>query len=583
MQFWIASCQLLLVYAAVGQGGVQGRRATGVFANEAGPSGWSQLIDSVTLHPPPPLAHEPSAGPRPTSQSRPPAMLQSHHAADHHQQAPHMAAHTQPPPPPTISPEQLAQAEAAQLGLQFQYDSFSDSVGDELMPDAPSQPPQRPGGSHMHTAAHEAAQPAQQSRRVETPVETPPPEDQGLNEEHQQQEVEEQQHEQHSGQPAVVPQTDGAGDSDSGHSQDPPVQGTAAQLLSAQQPNRNGGQAYRTGALPEQQASEPALQADPGLGEHTAKAQQAGQPVVSPSAAAAVAVQRPRRRRSRHVVQHAVRLAAAARHAMDSVAAPEHADNARLAQGAPGRQLEPQLPSWLQPHAAADRVQFQSEPQLPQAWIGNVFSDPAAVVTMPPGSSAQEDQGQGQEKRQGQEQGRHLLRKDSQYGGIGRVCNVPSHHVSQSTVAAAPNGSTPDVPSQMVSNSRTPRDLQWQQGQQRQAVPTLQQTQRLASQVVSDSRATSDLRWAQHRQTWQASLEQRGSPSQEPAQQHGIAATQAHELEWEQPASAHATAVASRPTSEAASGAASEAAGGADDLEVVISDSQPSPLQKSSR
>ena len=570
---------MLLVSAAVGQGGVQGRQATGVFANEAGASGWSQLIDSVTLHPPPPpLAHEPSAGPyphpSPTSQSRAPAMLQSHHTADHHHQAPHMADQTQPQPQPAVSHEQLAQAEAAQLGLQFQYDSFSDSMGDELMPDAPSQPPHRPGDSHTHTAAQEAAQPAQQSR---TPGEAPPPKGQGPRDEQQQQEVDEQ-HEQHSRQPAVVPQTDGAGDSDSVTSQDPPVQGTAAKLLPAQQPDRNGRQAYSIETLSEQQAAEPALQADRGLGEHTATAQQQGQPMVSDAAAGTVAAQRPRRRRSRHVVQHAVRLAAAARHAMDSVASPEHAGSARQLQGgAPGHQSEPQLPFRLQPPAAADRVQFQSEPQLPQAWmaVGNGFSGPGADVGMPSGSSAREAElpdGEGERQGQMQERKLHLLKKDSQYGGTGRLCNVTSHHVSQSTVAAPASGSAPDVPSQMVSDSRATSDLQWQQGQQRQVMPTLQHTQRLASQVVSDSRATSDLRWAQHRQMWQASLEQPRSPS---AQQHGAAPTQAHELAWEQPAS-----VACKPTSGAASGAASEAA---DDLEVVISDSQPSPLQKSSR
>ena len=633
----------MLVYAAVGQGGVQAQQATGVFASEAGQSGWSQLIDSVNLHPPP-LAHEPSATPRPrpTSQSRPPAVLQSNHAADHHhQQTPVMAAHTQQALPPAAAPEELAQLEAAQHGLEFQYDSFSDSMGDELMPEAASQAPHTPHRNHLRSAADEAAQAPQQGT-VDSPGHTPPGEQsqEEQQQQHEQQEVGEQRqgsmdtlgqaappqgqhpgeqqqqhkqqevdepHEQHNSQPAVLPQTDGAGDSDSVHSQDPPDQVAEAKLLPAQQEIGDGRQLHLSNALAEQQPVQLTLQAeDQGPGQRTA--QQQGQPVTVGFATGTAAVQRPRKRRSRHVVQHAVRLAAAARDAMDSVAAPQDASNARLLQGnAPGHQSELQLPSWLQPQAAADRAQYQSEPQLPRSWIAHadVPSDPGVSK---PGSSAWQGQGQvqvqgqgqvqgqrqelgqgqgpGQGQGQRQGQGRHHLREDSQYGGIGRPGNVTHQHASQSTVAAAAAaGSALDSSSQIVSDSRATSDMRWQRRPQHRMLSMLQQSQRLESQVVSDSRATSDLRWAQPRQTWEASLELQPVPSQDSAERDILAPTQGHELAWEQPASAEAIAVIKvlKPACGAASGAPPGVAGAADDLEVVISDSQPSPVQQPGR
>ena len=587
-----------LVYAAAGSGGVQARQATGVFANEAGPFGWSQPIDSVNLHPPP-LAHEPSAAPHPrsTSQSRPPAMLQSQRPSDDHQQeTPLIAAHTQPPLQqpglPAAAPEAFAQREATQHGLEFQYDSFSDSMGDELMPEAPLQGPYRPDDSHIRSAADEAARAAQQGI-----VDSPAPGEQGQGEQkqqqHEQQEVDEQ-HEQHSSQPAVLPQTDGAGDSDSVNSQDVSEQCAAAKLLCTQQQNSNSRPPCLTDALPKQPPAEGTLQAeDLGPGQHAAAAQQQGQLVVADSAAATVVVQRSRRRRSRHVVQHAVRLAAAARDAMDSVVALQDAGSAPIPQGnAPGRQPEPQLPSWLRPQAAAHRTEFQSEPQLPRSLM-TFGSGLSSAGLQPPGSSAWQGQGQvqgqgpaqGQGQGQEQGQGQHHLRQDSQYGEMGRPGNVIHHHASQSTVAAAPPSSSALVPSQIVSDSRATSDLQWQQRHQHRMISTLQQSQRIESQVVSDSRATSDLQWAQHRQTWQASLEQQTGPSQDSTKRHSVAAAHGHELAWEQPASAQANTVseACRAAVEAASVAAAGVAGSADDLEVVVSDSQPSPVQQQGR
>ena len=558
-----------LVHAAVGQAGIAGRQATGVFANEAGRSGWSQLADSVIMHPP--LAHQPSPGP--TSQSQPPALLQSHHTAGQ-QQTPHLPAHQplQQALPPA-APEQLAQPAPTPHGLEFQYDSFSDSVGDGLMPEAASQALDR----EDHTATDEPAQAAGQES-VETPGQAVPAEQEDPGEpgqQHEQQAVGGEQ-QQRSSQHAVLPQTDGAGDSDSVDSQDPPAQHAAAKLLSAAQQHGSSRHVDLTSARPDQQPAELALQADQGLGEYAAE--QHRQPLVTGSASATVVVQRPRRRRNRHVVQHAVRLAAAARNAMDSVAVPAGASSVPLLPGnAPGHQSEPQLPAWLHPQAAADR-QFQSEPQLPQAWT-TLENGPEVNSSVPPSSAA----------RQGQGQGLHPPKEDSQHGGMGRHGIVTSHQVSQSTVAAAAGGSAPHIASQVISDSKATSDLHWQQRHHYSIFPRLQQSQRLESQVVSDSRATSDLRWAQHGQTRQALVEQQAVPSQDSGERHGFAATHGRELAWEQPASAQATVMseASGAVSEAAlgaaSGAASGEAAGADDMEIVISDSQPSPVQQPSR
>lgn len=537
-----------------------------MFANEPSRSGWSQLVDSVHMHPP--LAHESSASP--TSQSSPPALLLHNPAADH-QQLPHMAAHQplQQAGPPGAPQNSTAQLKAAQHGLEFQYDSYSDSMGDEAMPEAASS---APGNSDLAAEHRPAPAPpaavdirlAAHQEAVEGSGQAAPAEPQDQREagqQHDQQGLNDEEQQQHSQpQPGVLPQADGAGDSDSVDSQDPP----------AQQYGTNSRHMCSTGALPDQQPAKPALQARQGPSQQQER-------LVMPDS---VAVQRPRRRRGRLVVQHAVRLAAAARNAMDSVAAPQHAGSMPALQGDTcGYASEPQLPSWLVPQAAADR-QFQSEPQLPDAH--NTLGDvPEMNASMPTGSAAWRGQRQRAHRV-------HAPSKDSQYGGLGRHAIASRHHASQSTVAAAAAGCAPHVTSQILSDSRATSDRQWQQQQRHQHshLPRLQQSQRVASQVVvSDSRATSDLRWAQHGQARQAAPQQQPSPSQDAAGWGGFAPTPGHELAWEQPASDQAMSMfqASGAASGAASMAASGADAGADDLEIVISDSQPSPLQRPGR
>ena len=124
--------------------------------------------------------------------------------------------------------------------------------------------------------------------------------------------------------------------------------------------------------------------------------------------------------------------------------------------------------------------------------------------------------------------------------------------------------------SQMVSDSRATSDLQWQNNRPHsQVLPLLQPRSRLhASQVVSDSRATSDNRWAQAIPLEQAQTTLQ--PASEPIMSE---MNPAAELAWERPDERPADQDLAPPQLHNADPAAAS-----DDFEIIISDSQPSPL-----
>ena len=583
----LAHVQCVCVHAAAQPRGVQGGQATGVFANETGRSGWTQLLDSVDVHPP--LAHRLPAGPTPQTHppAHPPAIMQSQ-AADQ-QPAPHMAV--QDPVQqavPAAAPDQHALAVEGdrQDATDFHYDSFSDSLEDEQMPEAAPQAPERhdqtvSGLPPMHAASDRASGQGQGNDPGDSasPTAASDEGEQKQQRDLQQQPQQEQQPNveqevQNDDRPEVIPQTDGAGDVDGIDTQDAAARHAPSQLQSLHELNANSKDP-RSSAPPQPVH----LQSAAGQGkaeQHNRQvglvtqdtagvvAQQQSQPGLPNIAAAAMPVQPGRRRRSRHVVQHAVRLAAAARDAMKSVATLEGASiRGQQAQQA-ALQSEPQLPSWLQPRPHAAGRFMQSEPQLPQVWDRpGRGSEPGQVPDVLPSSAVQ------------QGPVGHTAQADSQYGGLGRPGTVLSHQrPSQSTVAAA-HGSAPFAQSQVIPDSRATSDLQWQQQQQQwqqhgTAFPMALHSQRIESQVVSDSRATSDLRWAQHAQhghAQQRGFRQQLDPSQHQPQGQQLPPDHADELVWEQ-----AQQLPAMPET-------SEAHSGADDFEIVVSDSQPSPPQ----
>lgn len=580
----LAYVQCASVHAVVQPGGVQRGQASGVFANETGRSGWTQLLDSVDVHPP--LAHQLPAGPPP--QTHPPAIMQSQ-AADQ-QPAPHMAVQDSVQEAvPAAAPGQHAQPveEDRQDVTDFQYDSFSDSLEDEQMPEAAPQASDR----HDQTASelpppHAAVDSASGQVTADSfnPAAASDQGEQWQQQRQQQQQPQQQQQQQHieedmqsDDRPGVIPQTDGAGDSDTLDSQ-----GTSAQHAPSKLHEQNAHSNKPCSSAPPQPVPLPAAagrgeaeqcsgQVAPATRDTAgAVAQQQSQLGLPNTVAAGMPVQRVRKRRSRQVVQHAVRLAAAARDAMTSVATLEDAsNNGKQA----GLQSEPQLPSWLQPQPNAAGRHMQSEPQLPWVWDRpGRGSRPGQVPSVLPSSTAQHGPVG------------HMAQADSRYGGLGRPGTVLSHQrLSQSTVAAA-DGSAPCVRSQVIPDSRATSDLHWQQQQHQQqremAFPMVVHSQRLESQVVSDSRATSDLRWAQHAQdaqTQQAAFQQQPDPNQHQYQGQHLLQASAEELAWEQPHQLPPIPLA------AAMSETSEAACPADELEVVISDSQPSPPQHAGR
>ena len=597
--------------AAVEPVGLQGRQATGVFATEADRSGWTQLLDAVDLQPPHP-AHHSAAGPTPPI--LPPDMMYNQAAGP---QPPLCIEAVQPGHQESTSAldAQLAVPEEGQHPADFWYDSFSDSPEDEMMADAASSAPARQGQSAIQLPAEtvefaereSAAQegehlPSQllsshQQAAASAIIEQRPYEQQDQQQQQQQQQQPQGQLLGHR--PTQIPQSDGAGDTES--SSDSPalrMQQAPAKPASAQHANQHSPPAFSVAPVSFPCEGPHAGFAATGANQTPLlQGAEVTEPVVS-----AVPPQRLRRRRSRHVVQHAVRLAAAARTAMDSVATPEGAAAGLQQAHDAGLQSEPQLPSWL-PHEAAPAPgrQLQSEPQLPQAWITQ--PDPASRLGARLPASLQHGHANRTTEADSQ---------DAAWGRLGVAINHPN--LSQSTVAAA-NGSGPHILSQLISDSRATSDLRWQQQQQQQheqrhcqsqpqsvqqqlqhtqqqqqqlsqqkhvhteqqqqhgqqqqqrqqqqqspvAVTALLQSQRLESQVVSDSRASSDLRWAQH---GQAALHHQPVPAFHTSQAQD--SSHVHELAWEQPSSpACVVSGASQPAAE--------------DFEVVLSDSQPSP------
>ena len=529
------------VSAAANAGEVAGRQATGVFAGEPGRSGWTQLLDSVDVHPP--LAHQGLS--RPTSQNqlllhRPPVEL--HHAPDHQQQ--HQQQQQQLP---SMLRDQAAEPQPEPQGMDFQYDSFSDSLDDHQVPS-----PQRTDAEHRteEEAALQAAEQQNQSPGAAAGSSDP---------------VLKADQQKHTGSTAgVIPQVDGAADSDSVDSEAPnpsrashppapqPGHGDGTQLAQASTyrhpPPSKTTAAFRApgahSALPGSSPDEAGMVTIPGL--HA----------TIQTHTAAVGSPHPRRRRSRQVVQHAVLLAAAAHTAMVAAGSPEEEDS-RHPPSAPGLQSEPQLPSKrLPPVPPYSYRQFQSEPQSLER-----RAEEAAHIH----DSAM------QRRAAELEMPQPVSRTSSQLGIVGKQQVSALHHQpSQQTVA-----SPACIASQVVSDSRATSDLRWQTRQhQGQAMPSqLLPTRMLASQVVSDSRATSDHRWALGLQRQPATSQQPPEVPMQPGGQDSLPDGRGCvELAWEEEADQPGTMTQDGKAAEAA-----EASDVPDDLEVVISDSQPSP------
>jgi len=559
------------VLAAVDADGAAGRQGTGVFAGEPARSGWTQLLDSVNTHPP--LAHQ---GLRPTLQNQPPATLRRQATEQQQQQQQQQQQES--------LPAEAAHPQTDTHGMDFQYDSFSDSHEDH---DVQSEP-ELEGvlAQQVHTDSEAAPQPAEQQQQSSghTGGATDHEPDAGPHE-HQQQ---------HRGTADVIPQMDGAADFDS-----PSTSGQQLCQRPATQPGHGDvlkppQQTSNSAHVPPLESTVSSAHPDSALPKNmSGKADTATNPAQLPPPpliSAAVPNPRHRRRRSRHVVQHAVLLAAAARTAMVAAGSPEQEDSAQLVP-AEGLQSEPQLPSWSLPPVPPHR-RFQSEPQL----LEHAAADH-------PGTRVR-----GMHRRT-EDPGHHIQnvhQSSSQVAVIGQQQgSAVGHQPSQSTVAGPPVQAA--MASQIISDSRATSDWLWRNRQQQsQAAPSQPlHAKLLASQIVSDSRATSDRRWAQglpsqlhpgvlpsqlvsdSRATsdlaWaqgqglqvqqQAPAPQLAQPSlqlsSQPAAQNGRAPD---ELAWEQDLVEPVTSSHDHPVSEAAG-----TAGIPDDLEIVISDSQPSP------
>ncbi|DBA81937.1 hypothetical protein WJX77_000726 [Trebouxia sp. C0004] len=556
--------------AAVDADGVAGRQRTGVFAGEPARSGWTQLVDSVNTHPP--LAHQ---GLRPTLQNQPPHTLRRQ-AAEQQQQ------HQQESSPWSL-PAEVARPQTDTHGMDFQYDSFSDSHEDHDVSDEPEL--EVVPAQQLHTDSEAAPQPAEQQQQSSGHTGGPTNTEANAGPHEQQQE--------HSGTADVIPQVDGTADSDS--------PSTSGQQVCQRQATQPG---HRDACKQAQQASNSihvpplastvsrAPSADSALPSNmSGKADRATNPAQHrspPLMSAAVPNSGPRRRRSRHVVQHALLLAAAARTAMVAADSPEQEGNPQCVPAA-GLQSEPQLPYWSLPPVPPHR-RFQSEPQL----LEHAATDHPGIhvrgmhrCTEDPGHSRDVHQSSSQVAIIGQQQGSAVSHQPSQSTVAGPPFQAPmaSHIISDSRATSEwlwcnrqqQNQAAPSQPlhaqvlaSQMVPDSRATSDRRWAQGMPSQPLhPGV-----LPSQLVSDSRATSDLAWAQGLQAQQqGTAPQPAHPSlqlsSQPAAQNGRASD---ELPWEQDLV--------EPVSSSHDHQLSEAAGTAgipDDLEIFISDSQPAP------
>ena len=559
--------------AAVEADGAAGRQGTGVFAGEPARSGWTQLLGSVSTHPP--LAHQ---GLRPTSQNQPPPALRRQTEEQQQQQE----------SSPLNLPAEAAHPQTNTHGMDFQYDSFSDSHEDNDVQDEPEL--EGVLAQQVHKGSEAAPHPAEQQQQPSGHTGGPSDHESNAGPHDEQQ---------HSGTADVIPQVDGAADTDSLDSASPSTSGQQVCQQPALQPghgdvSKPAQQAFNSTHVPPLASTvSSATPADSALpNSKSGKADRATNPAQLPPPPLISAVApdlRHRRRRSRHVVQHAVLLAAAARTAMVAAGSPEQEDNAQRVPAA-GLQSEPQLPSWSLPPIPPHR-RFQSEPQSlkhaaadhPGMRVGGMYR-----CTEDPGHYTQNvHQSSSQVAIVGQQQG-----------------SAVSHQPSQSTVAAPPL--QPPMASEIISDSRATSDRLWRNRQQQsQAAPSQPlhakmppsqmisdsratsdrrwarglpswplQPGVLPSQVVSDSRATSDLAWAQGLQAQQQGPTlQPAHPSRllssQPAAQNGRAST---ELAWEQDLVGPVTSSHDHQVSEAAG-----TAGIPDDLEIVISDSQPSP------
>ena len=469
--------------------------------------------------------------------------------------------------------------------MDFQYDSFSDSHGDHDVQDEPEL--EGVPAQQSHTDSEAALQPAEQQQQSSGHTGGPTDHEPNAGPHDQQQ--------QPSGTADVIPQVDGAADSDS-----PSTSGQQVCQRPATQPG------HRDVFKPPQHTSNPAhvpplartvssAPPDSALPNNVSgQADRATVPAQLPQPPLTSAVApnpRHRRRRSRHVVQHAVLLAAAARTAMVAAGSPEQEVNAQRVSAA-GLLSEPQLPSWSLPPIPPHR-RFQSEPQL----LEHAAADhPGTRVTGM--HRCTEDPGHHTQ---------NVHQSSSQIAIIGQQQgSAGSHQPSQSTVAGPPVQAP--MASQIISDSRATSDWLWRNRQQQsQAGPSQPlHAKGLASQIVLDSRATSDRRWAQgmpsqplhpgvlpsqlvsdSRATSDLAWAQGQGPhaqqqapapqplhssiqlSSQPAVQNGRAS---HELVWEQDLVEPATSSHDHQVSEAVG-----TAGIPDDLEIVISDSQPSP------
>ena len=562
LQILCTSSKVCYLSAALEAGGISGKQSTGVFASEPGRSGCTQLLDSIDARPP--LAHEAPHGP--SSQNQPSLLL--HSQAVEPRNAPH-ESHQSQQQQQQQQPAQRGQAskvdhqtaepQQEQPAMDFQYDSLSDSLEDGHVLGM-----LQPGDADAECLNQELAEPAGQAlhqlseqQHAQPPGDLP---DQARALEQQNQE------ELPGGTTDVIPQTDGAADSDPLDTSVP----TAAKLQASRLPPHtwptNGTlDPLTTTARPAATLSSAlpltaAHQADTGAPANQCLNQAvAGEP-------AAVAMPNPcqRRRRSRHVVQHAVLLAAAARNAMVAAGLPEEGE-VRPQDLPPGQQSEPQLPSWLREHAPSRR-QFQSEPQLPDllhhAGIGaNADCDNTVKGALQ--HTAEQHHAQA------------LHHNRSQYGAIGKQHrHAPNHHQHSQQTVAGPNNQA-HIGSQVVSDSRAMSDLLWQNRQQpsQGMLSPLLHARLLASQVVSDSRASSDHKWAQGLSLQQTAAQELPEVSNQPGSHPFVqnVVTPSIELAWEE--AEHQAVIINNDTSLPE---ASEAAGMPDDFEIVISDSQPS-------
>ena len=564
--------------AALNADGLAGRQATGVFAGGPARSGWTQLLDSVNTHPP--LAHQ---GLRPTSQNQPPPSLRRQATEQQQQQQ------QQQESSPLSLPAEAAHPQA-DTGIDFQYDSFSDSHEDRDVLDEPEL--EGVLAQQLYTDSEAAPQPAEQQQQSSGHTVGPTDHEPNAGPHEQQQ--------QHSGTADVIPQVDGAADSDSLGSASPSTSGQQVCQWPAPQPGHGDvskpaqiEQASNSAHVPPLASTvSSAPPADSALPDSESgkadRATNAAQLPPPPLNSAAMPNPRPRRRRSRHVVQHAVLLAAAARTAMAAAGSPEQEHNRQRVPAA-GLQSEPQLPSWSLPPVPTHRG-FQAKPQL----LEHAAADHPGICVRGM-HTCTEDPGQTQ----------HVHQTSSQVAIIGQQQgSAVSHQPSQSTVAGPPVQAP--MASQIISDSRATSDWLWRNRQQQsQAVPSQPLYAKvlasqiipdsratsdgrwaqgmpsqplhpgvLPSQLVSDSRATSDLAWAQGLQAQQqAAMPQPAHPSlqlsSQPAPQNGRAC---NELAWEQNLVQPVTSSHDHQVSEAAG-----TAGMPDDLEIVISDSQPSP------